>query len=420
VSAAGTPERPGCPHFEGVPFEPMTPPQILQPYPWLEVARREQPVFYMPQYDEWFVTRHDDILEILRDPARFSNAHTVELLDLPALERALPDGNPLAKGLVNTDPPEHTPMRKPAQRAFTPKAVAGYVETTRALADELIDRFVDNGRADLIQEFTRELTAQVITGIIGAPVEKARDFQTNADLLMQSLSISPPLGEEKQAEIVANVLEFDEWVKGFIAERRSDPQDDFTSHLVTATAKDGSPVLDDAAVVRLMMNVITAALDTTSTMIGLTVNCLLADRSRWQRVLADRSLLPAMIEETLRYEGPIHIIKRDVLEDVVVAGVAIPKGSKIAMSFASAQRDASVFENPDEFDPERPNLDQHFAFGKWTHFCLGAPLARMETEVALEALLDRIPGMRFGAGGSELVAAETRQGKFFIHMVVEW
>jgi cytochrome P450 len=420
VSTAGTPEPPGCPFFEGVPFDPIVAPQILQPYPWLKVARSEQPVFYMPEYDEWFVTRHEDMLDIIRDPARFSNAHTVELQDLPALEQALPDGNPLAKGLVNTDPPEHTAMRKLAQRAFTPRMVAGYEATTRELANELIDGFVERGRVDLIQAFTRDLTAQVIAGIMGAPAEKARDFQINADLLMQSLAISPPLSERKQEEIVANVLSFDQWVKGFIDERRQDPRDDFTSHLATATGADGKPALSNAEVVRLMMNVITAALDTTSTLIGLTVNCLLSDRSRWERTLADRSLLPAMIEETLRYEGPIHIIKRDVLEDVEIAGVQIPKGSKIAMSFASAGRDERIFENPDEFDVDRADVDQHFAFGKWTHFCLGAPLARMETEVAVEALLERIPGLRFGPGGSELVAAETRQGKFFINMMVEW
>lgn len=412
--------KPGCPHFGGVPFDPIVPPQILQPYPWLSVARRERPVFYMPEYDEWFVTRYEDVLEVIRDPGRFSNAHTVELQTLPTLERELPDGNPLAEGLINTDPPAHTAMRKLAQRAFTPSLVASYEPTTRELADGLIDRFAGRGHADLIQEFTRELTAQVITGIIGAPVEKARDFQTNADLLMQSLAISPPLDEARQREIAANMLEFDAWVKGFLAERRREPVEDFTSHLVTATKPDGSPALTDAEIVRLMMNVITAALDTTSTLIALTVHALLIDRSRWERCLADRELVPTAIEETLRFEGPVHVIKRDVLEDVEIAGVKIPKGSKIATSFASAQRDEAVFEHPDEFDLDRPDVDRHFAFGRWTHFCLGAPLARMEAKVAVEALLDRLAGLRFGADGPGIEAARTRQGKFFIHMSVEW
>jgi cytochrome P450 len=409
-----------CPHFEGVAFDPMVPPQVMQPYPWLAVARREQPVFYMPQYNEWFVTRYEDILEIIRDTSRFSNAHTVELQDLPRMDRELPDGNPLAKGLVNTDPPEHTPMRKIAQKAFTPRAITGYEPWTRELADAMIDTFADNGRADLIQEYTRELTAQVITRIIGAPLEKARDFQTNADLLLGSLTISPPLTDEREREIVENMLEFDVWVKGFIAERRREPLEDLTSHLVTAVKPDGSPVLDDAQIVRLMMNVITAALDTTSTLIGLTVNSLLVDRSRWERLLEDRSLIPAAIEETLRFEGPVHSIKRDVLEDVEIGGRKIPKGSKIATSFASAMRDEQVFENPDLFDLDRADVDRHFAFGKWTHFCLGAPLARMEVKIAVEALLDRLPRLRYAPDGPGIVVAPTRLGKFFINMNVEW
>jgi cytochrome P450 len=164
------PDKPKCPYFEGVEFDPMVPPQVMQPYPWLAVARREQPVFYMPKYDEWFITRYADILEIIGDTDRFSNAHTVELQDLPTLERELPDGNPLAKGLVNTDPPEHTPMRKIAQKAFTPRMITSYEPWARELADEMIETFAGNHRADLIQELTRELTARVITRIIGAPL----------------------------------------------------------------------------------------------------------------------------------------------------------------------------------------------------------------------------------------------------------
>jgi cytochrome P450 len=414
------PGKPQCPYFEGVAFDPMLPAQVTHPYPWLAVARREQPVFYMPQYDEWFITRYEDVLRIIGDTDRFSNAHTVELQDLPLMDRELPDGNPLAKGLVNTDPPEHTPMRKIAQKAFTPRMIASYEPWARVLADEMIETFADHGRADLIQEFTRELTARVITRIIGAPIEKAHDFQTNADLLLGSLTISPPLTEAREREIVTNMLEFDEWVKGFIEGRRREPLDDFTSHLVTATKPDGSPVLDDAQIVRLMMNVITAALDTTSTLIGLTLNSLLVDRSRWERLLEDQSLIPAAIEETLRIEGPVHSIKRDVLADVEIAGVKIPKGSKIATSFASAQRDETIFDNPDEFDLDRADVDQHFAFGKWTHFCLGAPLARMEVKIAVEALLDRLPGLRYGPDGPGIEVAPTRLGVFFIHQNVEW
>jgi cytochrome P450 len=159
--------------------------------------------------------------------------------------------------------------------------------------------------------------------VIGAPLEKAPDFQRNAELLQRSLALAPPLSPEMQEEIAAEV-------------------------------------------VRLMTNIITAAVDTTATLIGLVVEALLVDRSRWERLLADRSLVPGVVEETLRLSG------------------------------------------------------RHIAFGKWTHLCLGAPLARLEAKVAIEALLDRLPDLRFGPRGPEIVAAPNRLGKFYSRMIVEW
>lgn len=169
-----------------------------------------------------------------------------------------------------------------------------------------------------------------------------------------------------------------------------------------------------------MTNIITAAVDATATLIGLVVEALLADRSRWERLLADRSLVPGVVEETLRLSGPVHSVTREAVEDVVIAGVAIPRGATVAVSLASAARDESVFADPDGFDPGRQGSGRHIAFGKWTHLCLGAPLARLEAKVAIEALLDRLPDLRFGPRGPEIVAAPNRLGKFYSRMIVEW
>jgi cytochrome P450 len=413
-------EPPGCPFAHGLEFDPMAPGQAREPHPWLKVARDERPVFYSSQYDEWFVTRYEDALDVLRDTARFSSANKTKLQDLPALKRALPDGSPLEWGLNSTDPPEHTRLRKLAQRGFTRPRVASFEPTIRRLADGLIDGFVERRRVDLIQDFSRILTSQVTTAVIGAPIEKAPDFQRNAELLAQSLSLAPPLSAAMQEEIATEVIRFDRWLKEFLEQRRREPGDDFTSFLVTAKGEDGGFALTDVEVVRLMTNVITAAVDTTSTLIGLTVEALLVERSRWERLLADRSLVPAVIEETLRFSGPVHSVTRAVVEDVEIAGVAIPRGATVAVSLASAARDESVFDDPDEFDPEREGEGRHIAFGKWTHLCLGAPLARLEAKVAIEAMLDRLPDLRFGPAGPEILAAPNRLGKFYSQMIVEW
>jgi len=160
--------RPGCPFVGGVAYDPLDHEQILDPYPWLAAAQREAPVFYMPEYDEWCVTRHSDVLEVLKDTATFSSRRVVAPRHLPRLEERLPNGHPMNGGLVNTDPPEHTRLRKLAQRAFTPKMVASYEPATRELARSLTDAFAEDGRVNLVESFTRHRTGKTITMVIGA------------------------------------------------------------------------------------------------------------------------------------------------------------------------------------------------------------------------------------------------------------
>jgi cytochrome P450 len=408
-----------CPVVHGVPYDPMAEAQILDPHPWLDAARREAPVFYMPEYDEWCVTRHADVLEVLKDTETFSSRRVVAPRHLARLEDRLPNGHPMARGLVNTDPPDHIRLRKLAQRAFTPKMVDSYEPPIRALAASLIETFADDGKVNLVGDFTRHFTGGAITIVVGAPPEKARDFLVWSDNNLTTLVDAPPLSAEREREMIDDLVSFNDWLLDFIEERRDRPRNDLTSLLVHARGDDGEASLATFEVVSILTNVITAGVDTTSSLIGLFVHHLLSDRERWQRLGEDRAAIPRAIEEFMRYASPVHSIRRDVMADAEIGGVEIPSGSTLCLSFASAQRDPAVFEDPDVYDVDRRDREGSFAWGRWRHFCLGAPLARLETRVALEELMDRLPDVRLAEGARPQVL-ENRAGAFLTGLELVW
>jgi cytochrome P450 len=412
-------DRLRCPVVHGAPFDPGDGEQVLDPHPWLKLARADSPIFRMADEDAWCVTRYEDVLQVLKDTDTFSSKRVVEPRHLPGLEGKLPEGHPLVSALVNTDPPEHTRLRKLAQKAFTPRMVASYEPRTREIANDLIDGFIDRGGTDMIQDFTRALTSQTITVLLGAPLEKAEDFAQWSDNIMTSLVDAPPLSREREVELIDEVVEFNGWLLEFIEDRRRNPREDYVSGLVHAESDDGSPVLSTHEVTRILANVLSAGLDTTSSLIAVSFRHLLSDRARWDRLVADPALVAQAVEEVLRFDTPIRLIRRDVLADTEVGGVDIPAGSVLYLSYSSAQRDEDVFKDPDTFDVDRDDLNQHFAFGKWKHFCLGAQLARMEAKVALEVLTERIPSLRLPPD-AELVALNSRMGLIATNYELEW
>jgi cytochrome P450 len=227
------------------------------------------------------------------------------------------------------------------------------------------------------------------------------------------------LSAEREQEMIDDLVSFNDWLLDFIEERRDRPRNDLTSLLVHARADDGEASLATFEVVGILTNVITAGVDTTSSLIGLFVHHLLSDRERWQRLEKDRAAIPRAIEEFMRYASPVHSIRRAVMADTEVGGIQIPGGSTLALSFASAQRDPSVFADPDVYDVDRTDRDGSFAWGRWRHFCLGAPLARMETKVALEELMDRLPDLRL-ADDARPEVFENRAGAFLTGLGLVW
>jgi cytochrome P450 len=391
----GTTTAPRCPVVHDKPFEPNSLDAAIDPHPWLRQARKQQPVFYDEASAVWFVTRYDDVLEVLKQPAVFSNAGANMFKPLtPRLRKVYPDGHPGRYSMLKKDPPDHTRVRKLAQKAYTPKIINRMEAQIRRRAEDLIAGFVTDGRCDYAAQFAQILPIQVVADIIGAPLELADDFVMWGQDYFALVEGSPELTAEREADIAERGARILHWMRDFIEERRARPQLDLTSALIHAQSDDGEPALSTDEVIGVLNSNLTAGIETTAIFLPLLLRDLLSHAGLWAEVLEDRSVLPNAIDEALRFWTPARAILRSTTQPVVVGGVAIPANAQVAIALASADRDEDIFEDPDRFDVHRRNANKHLAFGRWSHICLGAPLARLEARVAMETLADAIPDVR--------------------------
>jgi cytochrome P450 len=381
-------------------------------------ARRSSPVFYLEKYDLWCVTRYADVDQVLRDTENLSSANAVRIRPLPPeLQQVFPDGHPLQYSLLLKDPPEHNNLRKIANRAFTPTAVAGYEPRIREFANQLIDEFIANGHCDLVKQFSSRLPVMVITDIVGAPTD--RDLGTWARDTMALVVGAPELTSEKAAELAERARPIMEWLVGFVEERREKPRDDLTSAVLTAASEEGERHFSTDQVIGFIDSLLIAGVETTQNFIALGMREFLSRPEVWEELKRDRSLLPNALEEALRDRTPSRGSRRLAKNDVKIGDVTIPKGAQIYVLHASPQRDETVFPDPDTFDIHRDNLNKHMTFGRYTHACLGAPRARLEGRVACETFLDRIPNMRL-VDGQEYHWIPNMTIPGFLSLEVEW
>jgi cytochrome P450 len=390
-------------------FEPFETSGGIDLVPELALARRETPIFYMPAHDMYAVTRMDDVIAVLRDFRRFNNDPMIAKPDVPeeVIERMWPGytgpGNPDTLGGLN--PPRHTRVRRLQQPFFAQDKIDRLRPIAERYADELVDAFAADGQAELVDQLAGPFVVGVISDWLGLqPQFRLRMREYALANLRQTVVRPEAVPEEERAADWRILSEFDAAFVEHIESRRREPADDLTSELLALRDDEGNLALADKELWAAVVGLAVAASHTTANALCHAVHLLLTHRDQWDALLADRSLVPAAVEETLRYrDGLTGGTLRQAVTDVEVGGVEIPEGAVLYLLINSANRDDGTFAAPDEFNVFREDAGRHIGFGTGIHKCVGAPLARLEMTVGLERLLDRFPDLRLADPEAELV-----------------
>ncbi|MEV6737817.1 cytochrome P450 [Streptomyces sp. NPDC051104] len=370
---------------------------VANPFPFYRQLREEGPVrraVIAGGLQAWLVTRYEDGLAALSDPRLSSDVRDASdprlLRQLPATER-----ESMLRNMLRADPPDHTRLRRLVSKAFTARRVAELRPRVQAVTDGLLDAIVQEGRADLVADFALPLPVTVISELLGVPTTHRYDFQRwTDDMILRGPEPPDP------AVVDGAWQQMRAYLTKLLEAKRADAEDDLLSALITA--RDEEQRLDEEELIATAFLLLVAGYITTVNLIGGGIAALLAHPDQLQLLRDDPALLPDAIEEFLRYDGPVSPgIARFAREDVEIAGVTIPRGATVLVASAIADRDPARFPDPDRLDITRRD-NPHLAFGHGIHYCLGAPLARLEGQVAIGTALRRLPGLALAVPPDEL------------------
>jgi cytochrome P450 len=380
-------------------FNPFDPSTLQCPFPHYAQMRDEQPVLHVEALGMYLVTRHDLVLQILRDPQTYSSQFGGAGMPLTpeartAMSEVIAAGYPRVPTMLTADMPDHTRYRRLVQKAFTPKVVAELEPVIRSIATRLIDSWIDAGRIEFVEQYGVPLPVEVIAHALNVPESRMADFKRWSDDSIAGIGTNISLEERVRAEHGVN--EFQHYFAAEIEKRKTEPQDDLLTSLLQARIDDDDPdvtdkrPLDMPEMLSIVQQLLVAGNETTTKLLTETVRLLASNPEEWEKLRADPSRAPAVIEEALRLSTPTQGMFRIATREHDLAGVHIPEGARLIIVFASANRDESLYPDPDAFEPGRENLREHLAFGKGIHFCLGAALSRLEGRVTLEEFARRI------------------------------
>ena len=292
--------------------------------------------------------------------------------------------------MLTSDPPEHTRLRRLVSKAFTPRMVEGLRPRIQEIVDRLLDAAAQNGRMDVIRDLAYPLPVIVIAEMLGVPPNHRDQFKHWSDEIVGVLG-GPLVPQETLERSRVAVHELAEYLNSVIVERRGEPREDLVSGLIAA--EEQGQILSGDEMLATAMLLLVAGNETTTNLIGNGMLSLLRNPDEMERLCADPSQVPTAVEELLRYDGPVQATGRVAMEDLEIGGQKVTKGQAVLTVLGAANRDPAQFGKPDELDLDRqPN--EHVAFGDGIHFCLGAPLARAEGQIAFETLLRRFPHPR--------------------------
>ena len=374
-------------------FDLFSPDFHANPYPYYAMLQEKAPIFFHETVGGWCLTRYEDVLATLKD-ARFGRdiftVMTREEMGWPETPEHLRPLDEMRKAwILDKNPPQHTHLRTLVHKAFTPRIIEHLRERAQTIAEELIDNVQANGSMDIIADFALPLPTAMIAGMLGVPEEDHARLNAWSSALLYAVDLTQQPELMKRGAEAAT--EFMAYLRELITKRRKNPQEDLISALLAAGAEHDKLTEDE--MVSICTFLLFAGYETTVNLIGNGMLALLRHPDQWEKLKADPSLIKSAVEELVRYDSPLQLNSRFVLEDMEFAGHSFKRGQFIMDWFGAANRDPARFVNPNELDITRdPN--PHIAVGSGSHFCLGAPLARMEGQIAFATLARRLPHMK--------------------------
>jgi cytochrome P450 len=381
-------------------FDPFDPTWASDPFPLYADLRQRAPI-HRNDLGFWVVARHADCLAVLRDRRASSDSLNVAVERMPeGFRTPIAEDDPVAAAMLEMrpflfrDPPDHTRLRGLVSKAFTPKVVEALRIGTQLVVDELLDAAMEAGQVDLLEAFAYPLPVRVICDLLGVPVEDQDRFKVWSGALARGLDPDFLLTTEVIEARGEAVLQFSQYFFELLAERRREPGEDLLSRLVQA--EDGGTVLSEGELLSTCILLLVAGHETTVNLISGGTLALLRNPDQWERFRTDPGVHRSGVEEMLRFVSPVQLTGRALIEDCEFGGVRFAAGDFAMLLLASGNHDPDQFEDPERFDVTR-NPNNHLGFGFGIHHCLGAPLARMETQVALASLARRVPDLALAA-----------------------
>jgi cytochrome P450 len=391
--------------FDPRDFDPLDPATLQCPHAWYAGLRETAPVHFVESRGLWFVTSRELVYEALRHPELFSSrfgrpqsaappevAHRVAAIES--------QGWPYVPTLLTEDPPEHNRYRRLVSRAFTARYVQQLGPAIEDIVAALLDAVLAREEVEFVSEFAAPLPLTVIARVLGVPEERQADFKRWSDEI--TLTIGGNVDAERHVARARQVLAFQQYFAAELEQRRRQPADDLLTGLVHAhvssSGADDAP-LSTAACLAIVTQLLVAGNETTTKLLTGTMHLLAGEPSWWKWLQADpASRAGRLAEEALRYLSPVQGMFRVLTSPTTLGGVQLPAGARVVLSFAAANRDEAAFAEAETFNPDRPNAADHLAFGQGVHYCLGAPLARLETAIALRQIACRASSVALAPG----------------------
>jgi cytochrome P450 len=371
------------------------PDQRLYPFEFYSQMRRLNPVVYDERNNIWGVFRYGDVQSVLVDYTTFSSGPQRSLILSSSETNPVPFQR---QSLLRSDPPYHRTLRGVVASAFTPMIIAKLEPHIENIAHEILNEVIAKGKMDLIDDLAYPLPVTIIAELLGVPIEDRNLFRGWADTIVSSRGddMTDEHGASKNLARIIN--EMDSYFSGIVEERIKEPREDLITNLIKAQAEGRHLFREE--ILTFCTLLLLAGHVTTVNLIGNTILSLLQNQTEFRRLQDDHNLIPSTIEETLRYRSPVQAVSRILTKDTNLGGQKIQSGQMIIAWLGSANHDESVFANPERFDITRISHHAHVSFGHGIHFCLGAPLARLEGQVVLRVILQRLQDLNLDAEGS--------------------